>query len=66
MALLSEVIDGLKIFHKYGDGHEVCAEHDVLYAGMKAQEQLTDDERGRLEELGWHYADDVGSWACFV
>jgi hypothetical protein len=67
MALVSEVIDGLKIFLKHGDKHYVAAEHDVIYAGTPGvAESLTAEERTTLEKLGWHFDEEIGSWACFV
>lgn len=49
---------------RHGDGHNVDADHDVIYA--RRDEDLTEEELKRLKALGWHYSDDPGSWACFV
>lgn len=67
MAKYSEVIEGLKLFMEIeGDKHNVCAEHDIVYAGPDAADTLTDEQRARLEALGWHIDSESGSWARFV
>jgi hypothetical protein len=68
MATLNQVIKGLEILVKYsGDGsHSICAEHDIIYAGPDVKEDLRDEDRKALEELGWHWAEDADSWARFV
>ena len=68
MATLNQVIKGLEIFAKHGlgDEHDICAEHDIIYAGANANGQLTRDEYDQLEALGWHWDESVDSWACFV
>ena len=67
MAKYSDVINGLSLFLElHGDKHGVCAEHDILYAGHCEEGQLTDQQRGQLEEWGWHYDSTIDSWARFV
>ncbi len=62
---LAGIIEGLQIFAKHCDPDKswICAEHDEIFAGHDA-EGLTDDEKARLEELGWSDAGDF--WRAFT
>jgi len=65
MATINQVLEGLKIFAKYGgDEYLVAAEHDVIFAGP--WEPLSEEDNKRLEELGWHFDEYADSWAKFV
>lgn len=66
MATTKQVVGGLEILGRYGgaDDHNICAEHDIIYAGHGCV--VSDDDRAKLEELGWHWDDDIDSWARFV
>jgi hypothetical protein len=67
MATYSDVISGLSLFHHLeGDKHGVCAEHDELYAGETPPEDLTEDQRHALEQWGWDWDEQIGSWRRFV
>ena len=67
MASLSSVIHGLQVFAKYtGDRHDICAEHDIIYAGASVLDRLTDEDKKELEAWGWHFSKDADSWAIFV
>ena len=57
------VCDGLSALLEYGSV-EVCAEHGVIYAGHGFQ--LTESDRVRMEKLGWHWDEQVESWATFT
>lgn len=49
--------------HTYG----LQAEHDVLYGPADNAAIPEDSQEGRLLiMLGWHYEDDVESWAYFT
>jgi hypothetical protein len=63
VASISQVIEGLKIIHKYGNDL-ICAEHDIIYAGGDV---IVDEEDSKkLESLGWHWDQKTDSWARFV
>ncbi len=67
MATTRQVIEGLEILERYKDpasAGEVCAEHDVIYAGHDVS--VSEEDRARLDALGWHWDSGVDSWARFT
>jgi hypothetical protein len=73
MPKLGAVIEGLEILAKYSkngrESHGVAAEHEIIYAGGSDIEELDDipeEDRERLKELGWFWAEDVSSWAIYT
>jgi len=71
MASMLEVAEGLQILSKYCDaddcGH-IAAEHDILYAGPDDFDPgvMSEEDRARMKELGWHMDDEFDCWARFV
>jgi len=64
---MADVMTGLKILYRHDPDGDVCAEHDVIYAGADAdKDDLTEDETEQLDEAGWFWDDDNASWAVFV
>jgi hypothetical protein len=56
------IAEGLALIAAYPSA--ACdAQHDVLYAGA---DELTDADATSLKALGWHYDDEVESWAIFT
>ena len=55
----------MQILIKYCDpnSHKIAAEHDEIYFGDEGLE-VTEEDKKRLDELGWHLG-DVG-WMRFV
>ena len=68
MASLNQVIKGLEILSKYdsknGDSHNICAEHDIIYAGPGVE--VSEEDKKILDDLGWHWDSSADSWARFV
>lgn len=62
---LNDMIEGMQIIAKHVGNDQYCvqAEHDQFWCGG-ADLPLSDDEKKRMEELGWFLADD--SWSCFT
>lgn len=56
--------EAFTIFAKYeAEGWaEVAAEHDILYAGPKNFSEVSDEDKARLKELGWHTDIDLKSF----
>ena len=54
MSGIEQVIEGLKIFAKYGG--DISAEHDVIYAGpsMLSKSWLSQEDESKLNELDWY------------
>jgi len=78
MASIREVVEGLEILAKTAEvpaglaeqGHTDRreadlggAEHDIIF-GPEADPSEEDKER--LDELGWHFDDEADCWARFV
>ncbi|CAB4196673.1 hypothetical protein UFOVP1290_193 [uncultured Caudovirales phage] len=63
--LILEVAEGLLIFAGYGKA-DVCAEHDIIYAGPISKVDISAEDQIRLEELNWHVDEENDSWAHFV
>lgn len=68
MTTIKEAIEGLKVFAKYGEG-DICAKHDIILAvaGSYLNEvELTQEDKDKLEELGWHWNKEFKSWALII
>ena len=63
--VISNLIAGLQIIAKY-DNNNVCAEHDVIYAGHSCWEDMSEEDCNAMETNGWHWDDDVQCYALFV
>ena len=63
MTTLEKVRRGLEILEKTGG--DICAEHDIIYAGA-ADAVLDEDDVFALRELGWHVDSESGGWARYV
>lgn len=53
MNIITKIRIGMEIFEKHG-GYDAQAEHDVLFAGQKSGEALTEEEVETLKKAGWH------------
>lgn len=78
MASIKEVVEGLEILAKTAEVPAGLAEqgetdrrkamlggadHDIIY-GPEADP--SEEDRARLDELGWHFDDEWDCWARFV
>ena len=63
MSRFDKVIAGLLILKKYGE--DICAEHDIIYAGGDAS-AVSEEDVATLEALHWHVDSSCGSYAKFV
>jgi hypothetical protein len=66
MSNAERVVKGLEIFLKYDADADVCAEHDVIYAGVGLEEKVSKEDELQLKTLGWHFDKEFDSWAKFV
>jgi hypothetical protein len=66
MAKISDVIEGLQILLKYcnPNSQDIAAEHDVIMAGPDDCAEISEEDRVKLEALGWHEGEF--GWARFV
>ncbi len=63
--LILKIAEGLLIFAGYGNT-DVCAEHDIIYAGPISDVNVSIEDQMKLEDLGWYIDEENNSWAHFV
>jgi hypothetical protein len=57
---MEKLIEALKIFLKYGNPeYPTCCEHDVLYICGIDPEDVSDDDKARLDKLGFFVDEDA-------
>jgi hypothetical protein len=57
--------EAFAIFAKYQPEKKFCvnAEHDQIYTGDIPPEKMSDEDRSRLDELGWYWdGEDLDRW----
>jgi len=58
--------EAFTILAKYSDeGYTLGAEHDIIYTPVQPG-SLSPDDRGRLDELGWHESEEFNCMAMFT
>lgn len=66
---VNDIIEGLQIIQKSKpDGasdYHFRAEHDVIYVG-DLNWVMTEEDKKRMEELGWTADENAGGWSTFV
>ena len=68
MAKLGELHEGIGIMLKYVDPGEWIggADHDIIWFVTKeAYEKFSDEDKKRLDELGFHVDSDGNGLSCF-
>lgn len=68
MATALNVTEGILILQKYclDDPHNVLAANEVIYAGPWDGDVVSEQDKLKLEELGWFIEDESGHWGIFV
>jgi len=62
---LENILEGLQIIAKYESGYCCAAEHDMFYAGGDKYEEYSEEDKKKLDELGWGYDEGLSSlYAC--
>lgn len=69
MATYKQIIEGLTILAKHDkdgfEGHLGGADHDIVYGHQASMlNKMSDEDRAKLNELGWHFDEDNG-WSHF-
>lgn len=63
---MKDLIEALTIFLKYKDEQwPTHCEHDVLYIIGVTHDEVSVEDRARLEQLGFHWAENDESWQSF-
>ena len=60
---MKNILEGLKIIEKYDASSDFCAEHDQVFCGSYDL-PMTDEDKEKMDELGWFEDDD--SWSHFT
>jgi hypothetical protein len=56
---MKDLIEALTIFLKYKDEERPThCEHDVLYIMGVEEDEVSEEDKKRLDELGFHFGDD--------
>ena len=64
---MSALIEALQIFLQYKDLEwPTHCEHDVLYIMGVTQEEVSDEHKKRLDELGFEWGSDAGGEECWL
>ena len=66
---VTNIIEGLQIVQKSKPSNEsdyhFRAEHDQIFVGSLEWE-MSDEDKTRLEELGWEANEDVDGWSTIL
>ena len=63
---MDELIQALQIFRKYKNPHwPTHCEHDVLYIMEVTKDEVSDEDKEKLSELGFFYSDSDDCWQSF-
>lgn len=57
---IAELIEGLQIIAKYQSDEGLDIHDDALFAGRYEPEKMSEEDRARMEELGW--TEEEESW----
>ena len=56
---MSKLIEALQIFLKYGDPvYPTHCEHDILYICGIDADAISEEDKAKLTELGFHFGED--------
>ena len=64
MSRYDKIVAGLLILKHYGE--QICAQHDVIYAGGADLWTVSPEDAASLEALGWHIDKSCNSYARFT
>lgn len=63
---MKDLIEALSIFAKYrNEQWPTHCEHDVLYIMGVTKEEVSEDDRTRLDALGFRWSDSDSCWISF-
>lgn len=61
----SDMAESLEIFINYGLSNEFFStDHDVIY-GPSLDVSFSEEDRTKMETLGWIESDEYDCWCCF-
>lgn len=63
---MNKVLAGLLIFHSRDEKFSTDAQHDQIFAMLSSKKEFSEEEKQKLEDIGWFWDTDADSWACFT
>lgn len=69
-SVYNEFIEGIRIFQKYGPSEAGLnegfgAEHEIIYVGTEPS-VVSDEDKQRLDALGFHECSEFECWGFFT
>jgi hypothetical protein len=67
MAAIDQLIQALTIFKKYlgDDDFPTHCEHDTLMVMVHTEDEVSEEDRKALKELGFSFSEDYDCWKSF-
>ena len=63
---MKNLIEALTIFLKYKNAEwPTHCEHDVLFISEVTKDEVSAEDKEKLETLGFHWSDSYGCWISF-
>lgn len=63
---MEDLIKALQIFLKYGnESYPTHCEHDVMLICGYTEDQISDEDKKELDELGFFWTDEYDCWASY-
>lgn len=62
MSGIKKIRIGLEIIEKYNPDDDPQFNHDVIYAGVDTPEMVSDEDKAKLDELGWRVDREYNCW----
>lgn len=64
---MKDLIEALTIFAKYQPDTyaPTHCEHDVMLVAQVSEDEVSAEDRKRLDVLGWHWNGEYACWASF-
>lgn len=63
---IDRLIEGLTIIKKYEPNSDFSAAHDEFYAGGEKYDEYSEEDKQRLEVLGFMYDKSLPSFMVFI
>jgi hypothetical protein len=64
--VMDDLIEALTIFRKYrNEKYPTHCEHDVMYIMAVTQDEVSTEDRSRLDVLGFRYGSEADCWYSF-
>ncbi len=63
-----DTIEALSIFIKYKPNLYIEGQHDVVFVDLdeETDDRISDEDRDRLDQLGWFWSDEGDCWSHFT